>query len=285
MDASLQIRSSAWAQNGRSSPRLINLVLRTLILLLTLPGLCRSENAFTRSKIVYRESESQSQSQSQSPPSGCHRSIRPSYFLENTFDAHRLVVNIPENLPRKNTKIDVDYENGEIELFGWWMQRKIRGEVPTKLCVHHRWAVDPEFLSEEAMLSEDLVSIFDMVMSLQDRQLVLSLPVSACADLASPVAPPPPSPILSNNGNEKFYDDASSTENHLSIVIAYGTTFWKKLRGLSRLKNLSRHYANLPWDGDIGAGPQSSMEYLRSRHDALEHFLTQSMGGIGDEFY
>eukprot|EP00536_Pseudo-nitzschia_multiseries_P018183 jgi/Psemu1/315563/fgenesh1_kg.2227_\ len=121
-----------------------------------------------------------------------------------------------------------------------------------------------------------------MVMSLQDRQLILSLPVSACADPAAPVSPPPPSPILPKTG---YGNDDDRFENQFSIVIAYGTTLWKKLRGLSRLKDLSRHYSNLPWEANIGVEPLSSLEYLRSRHDALDRFLTQSVGSIDEEFY
>lgn len=151
-----------------------------VLMVLTLPRFCLAEDATTT---IYRKSESQSQS----PYSDCHTNIWPSYFFENTADAYRLVVNIPEKVSRKNLKIDIDYDNdGKIEFFGWWTEGgKIRGDAPRKTCVYHKWLVDPEFLSEEAIISADRVSVFDMVMSIRDRQLILSLPVSAWTNSAT----------------------------------------------------------------------------------------------------
>lgn len=251
----------------------------SLLILLALPLSCRSETG-TSTQSIYRELESLS------PPQECDRSVKTNFALETTTDSYQLIVNIPEKVSRKNLKINIDYNSGEIEVFGWWTQRKIRGENPRKMCVYHRWLIDDTTLmSEEAFISADLVSIYDMVMSLKEQQLILSIPTSACTTSESMASPPPPSPVYNDDDHEN-----DETDSHVSIVIAYGTSFWKKLRGLSRLKDHSRHYVNSPafnnsFEEVTSHRQQGTMSYLKSRHDALEHFLTHSIGAIDDGSY
>ena len=178
MNNRLTIPSSPWI----NKVHLIMVAYTYVLMFLTLPRFCLSEIATTT---VSRESESQSQSQSSL--SDCHEIIQTTFFYDDTADEHRLVVNIPEKVSRKNLKIDIDYDNdGKIEFFGWWTEGgKIRGEALRKICAYDEWRVGPEFLSKEAILSADRVSIFDMVMSIQDRQLILSLPVSAWTNSAT----------------------------------------------------------------------------------------------------
>ncbi|VEU40905.1 unnamed protein product [Pseudo-nitzschia multistriata] len=273
-----------------------------MIALLALSGKCRSEpnatlvSATRRSPYLMVDPKP--------PPPDCHRTLAPAYFLETTREAHTLVVELPQKVSRKNLGIDVDYQTGSITVLGWWSERKIRGEAPRKMCVHHMWRIDPSLMTEEAVRSEDSVSVYDLVMSLRDQRLVLSLPVSKCTtenDGLSPPAPPP-SPIVPSNHTERIdrnknNSDDDDNDSQLSIIIAYGTTLWKQLRGLSRLKELSRHYSNLPWDdealgfepesGGVGlqSHPQNSLAYLRSRQVALEHFLTRSMGVVENKWY
>ena len=259
----------------------LSAMLTYTLILLVLPEYCLSKNATPSN--IYRESESKY------PPSECYRSIRPTHFLEDTADAYRLVVNIPQRVSRRNLKIDIDHNEGQIVFFGWWMERKVRGEAPKKLCVYKRWLVDPDLLSEEAILSNDLVSVYEISMSIQDQQLILSLPIDAERNLSTSTSPPPPSPILNEDNKEE------EIVNHASIVIAYGTTLWKKIRGLARL-NDSLNYSNnstnstlslsssSSWDiDDIGLPP--TLVYLKSRQDALEHFLKFSLAAIDKESY
>ena len=179
-----------------------------------------------------------------------------------------------------------------VEVLGWWMERKIRGEAPrNKLCIYNRWLVDPDLLSKEAILSNDLVSVYDIVMSIQDQQLILSLPIAAETDLSTSTSTPPlpsPSPIIEKDNEQE------QAVSHASIVITYGTSLWKKLRGLARL-NDSLNYSNSTnstllaeasssWDDDIVL-PSPSLVYLKSRQDALEHFLKFSLAAIDKESY
>ena len=246
---------------------------------LVLPICCHSANV-TSSNSIFRESELNYK------PSECRRSIRPDYFLENTADAFRLVVTIPEKVSRKNVKIDVDYEEGYIEVFGWWLEGKIRGEAARKTCVYGRWILDPDLLCEEAIVSSDLVSVYDIFMSMHGKQLILSVPKAIDPNSSISPLPPPPTPIENNE------DEDELIANHASIVIAYGTSIWKKLRGLVRLKDHARNYSNddfssknttilAPslWDVDAGR-PPSTLAYAKYRQDALEEFLAYAKGKI-----
>ena len=247
---------------------------------LVLPICCHSTNS-TSSNSIFRESELNYK------PSECRRSIRPDNFLENTVDAYRLVVTIPEKVSRKNVKIDVDYDQGYIEVFGWWLEGKIRGEAARKTCVYGRWILDPDLLSEEAIVSSDLVSVYDIFMSMHGKQLILSVPKAIDPKLSGSPLPPPPTPIENDEGEELM-------ANHASIVIAYGTSIWKKLRGLVRLKDHARSYSNdefssknttivAPslWDVDAGR-PPSTLAYAKYRQDALEEFLAYAKGKIDE---
>jgi len=161
--------------------------------------------------------------------------------------------------------------------------------------MYNRWRiVDPDLLlSEEAILSSnDLVSVYDIVMSLQDQQLILSLPIiTAETDLLSTSMSPPPPPPIIERVNEQ---EQVIVSNAPMIVIAYGTTLRKKLRGLARL-NDSLNYSNSTnstllaeasssRDEDIVL-PSPSLAYLKSRQDALEQFLKFSLGAIDEESY
>jgi hypothetical protein len=220
------------------------------------------------------------------------------YFLENTQDAYRLVVTIPEKVSRKHLKIDVDYDDGHVDVFGWWFEGNVRGEAARKMCVHGQWGLDPELLSEEAIVSSDLVSVYDLSMAIQENQLILSVPMAI--EQPCSATPPEPTPIETN-------DEAESqlANHHASIVIAYGTSLWKKLRGLVRLKddhaqrNFHHSYlelastttnnstttktppalSSLLWDLHFGR-PPSSLAYEKYRQDALEDFLAYTLGII-----
>ena len=257
-------------------------MLRNLMFtLLSLVLMCyHSTDATTVSHSIYRELESKDES------SDCRRSIRPAYYFENTADAYQLVVTIPEKVSRKHLKIDVDYNEGHIEVFGWWFEGKIRGEEDQKMCVHGRWALDSDLLSEEAIISSDLVSIYDVFMSMHDQQLILSVPMIIDPKPCGPPLPPP-SPIADTVGNE-------NVNHHASVAIAYGTSLWKRLQGLVRLKDHARKYSNnivtnstlgaaaSPWEVENSL-PPSSFAYEKYRQDALNDFLAYAMSTI-DEF-
>lgn len=236
---------------------------------------------------IYRESPSRA-----NQPPECRRTTKPAYYLENTEDEYRLVVTIPEQVSRKKLKIDVDYDNGHIEVFGWWFEgKKIRGDDPPKMCVYGVWEIDPELLSEEAIVSSDLVSVYDMFMSMRDQQLILTVPMAIQQNIPSvaedPVIPPLASPISNERQDEV---ENQSIEHHTSIVVDYGTSLWKKFRGLVRVKDHARsnyfYYSKefdekihssasawSLWDFDAGL-PPSSLAYEKYRQDALEDFLT-----------
>jgi hypothetical protein len=192
-------------------------------------------------------------------------------------------VTIPEKVSRKNLKIDVDYNKGHIEVFGWWFESRVRGEPARKMCVYGRWNLDPDLLSEEAVVSSDLVSVYDIFMSLQDQQLVLSVPKAIDTSIL-PEASLEPTPRSSNNNSED-----KQTSNHTSIALAYGTTLWKRLRGLVRLKDHARNYyyrstnstltPSTSWDVDLRL-PPSSLAYEKYREDALEEFLAYALSAI-----
>ena len=231
---------------------------------------------------IYRENPSRAKQ-----PRGCKRTAKPEYYFENTNDEYRLVVTIPEQVSRKKLKIDVDYEHGHVEVFGWWSEgKKIRGDEPPKLCVYGLWDIDSELLSEEAIVSSDLVSVYDIFMSMRDQQLILTVPRAIQQNIPSvaddQVFPPLASPISNQNQEE----EDQSIEHHASIAVDYGTSLWKKVQGLVRVKDHARnnyfYYSNefteringiWPlWDLDAGL-PPSSLAYEKYRQDALEEFL------------
>eukprot|EP00534_Pseudo-nitzschia_fraudulenta_P000765 CAMPEP_0201125266 /NCGR_PEP_ID=MMETSP0850-20130426/20363_1 /ASSEMBLY_ACC=CAM_ASM_000622 /TAXON_ID=183588 /ORGANISM="Pseudo-nitzschia fraudulenta, Strain WWA7" /LENGTH=269 /DNA_ID=CAMNT_0047393187 /DNA_START=181 /DNA_END=990 /DNA_ORIENTATION=+ len=257
-------------------------VLQYVFVLFFLPICCHAQQAISGNEI-YRESESK-----HFPPD-CRKNTRPAYFVEETEDSHRLVVNIPAQVSRKNLKIDIDYDNGHIEFFGWWFKRKVRGEARRKMCSYHRWILDPDLMSEEAIRSPEVVSVYDIVMSMQDQKLVVSIPTAIkpnSSTMESPSLPPPPSRIPTNdngNGNEE-----ERIANQTSVVIAYGTSLWKKLRGLARLNDHSLCYSDYSmnvtsllssWNEDIGV-PSNGLAYLESRQNALERFVTYALGTV-----
>ena len=170
------------------------------------------------------------------------------------------------------------------------------GDDPPKMCVYGVWEIDPELLSEEAIVSSDLVSVYDMFMSMRDQQLILTVPMAIQQNIPSvaedPVIPPLASPISNEQQNEveNQRKENQSIEHHTSIVVDYGTSLWKKFRGLVRVKDHARsnyfYYSNeftekiqsstsvwSLWDSDTGL-PPSSLAYEKYRQDALEDFLT-----------
>ncbi len=236
---------------------------------------------------IYRASPAKQQQ-----PRGCRRTTAPEYYLENTNDEYRLVVTIPEQVSRKKLKIDVDYEHGHVEVFGWWSEgKKIRGDEPQKMCVYGVWEIDSELLSEEAIVSSDLVSVYDMFMSMQNQQLILTVPRAIQQNIPSvaedQVFPPLASPISNETQEEEEQEeDQTIAEHHASIAVDYGTSLWKKFKGLVRVKDHARsnyfYYSNefteringvWPlWDLDAGL-PPSSLAYEKYRQEALEEFL------------
>ena len=268
-----------------SSKNLWMRVMACVIILLIQPICCLSRTNVTSSNGIYRESQSNYR------PPDCRKSIRPDYFIENSADAHRLVVTIPEEVSRKRLKIDVNYDDGYIEFFGWWFESKIRGEDARKMCVYSRWDLDPDLLSDEAIISSDLVSVYDIYMSMRNQQLILSVPIVTDSISSGSPSPPPPSPraVDDNYSNDDEDIQDEQIANHVSIVIAYGTTLWKKLSGLVRLKDHTRNFSNhistnstiapSRWDIDFGL-PPSSIAYEKYRQDALEHFLKHALSTV-----
>lgn len=276
--------------------------------LLALPVCCSGTTATAsnnNNKSIYRESLEHSNYQ----PPGCRRTIKPAYYMENTDDFYRLVVTIPEKVSRKKLKIDVDYDDGHIEIFGFWPEGGVRGaDESKKMCVYGIWEIDAELMSEEAIVSSDLVSVYDMFMSMQDHQLILSVPVAieqqiptVAEDDETEARPPAPlaSPTYNENEEETSEHDDEERINHQSpIVVTHGTSLWKKFRGLMRVKDQARmnyyHYSNefsrnlskldwSPWDLDSGYLPPSSLAYEKYRQEALEKFLAYTLANTMDQ--
>lgn len=273
---------------------ILHIIWISTLILLALPTYCRAASStVSNNNSIYRELPSQS---NDAPP-GCRRTTKPAYYLENTQDEYKLVVTIPEQVSRKKLKIDVDYNVGHIEVFGWWSEGKLRGEEAQKMCVYAKWGIDSGLLSEEAIVSSDLVSVYDLLMAMHDQQLILTVPMAIeqqipmAVDEESEGLPNPPlaSPIQNSSQDD---DDAELT-HQASLAVAYGTSLWKKFRGLVRVKDHARnnyyYYSNeftanasnsTPawslWDFDAGL-PPSSLAYERYRQDALEEFLAYTL--------
>lgn len=251
---------------------MVHIVWISTLLFSVLPTYCRATSSVESINSIYQELTSQSNNK----PPGCRMTTKPAYYLENTEDEYRLVVTIPEQVSRKRLKIDVDYDDGRIEVFGWWSEGKIRGGEPTKMCVHGMWEIDPDLLSEEAIVSSDLVSVYDMLMSIRDQQLILTVPMAIEQHIpmaVEEVLPPPP--LASPIQNVPQDEQQRITQLHTSIVVACGTSLWKKFRGLVRVKDHARNNFS-PWDLDAGL-PPSSLAYDKYRQDALEEFLAYTV--------
>jgi hypothetical protein len=171
--------------------------------------------------------------------------------------------------------VDIDYDRGVIEILGWWMEQKVRGQQPFKMaCAHQEFVVDLDWLEQ---LSTDL-SLYDLVMELHGQELTLSLP----------------KPRLHGYGNngEEVVDDHRMMDGD---NVAVGRNLWKMVRGLARIKTSVQNSTLLEED-DIGilsndmtrrqkGKNQSALAYSRSRQDALERFLKFSLGATDEESY
>jgi hypothetical protein len=231
----------------------------------------------TTDSSIFHDSESQSP-----PPSeGCFKSVRPSYRVDETEDAHRLVVDIPDQIQKKHLSVDVDCDGEIIEVFGWWMEQKIRGEQPKKMCLYQKWTVeDPGLTRSLSRRPGSAFSLYDTVMELKDRRLTISLPMHP-EDSASGGG---------NVGREGMTHQA--TENAVPIAAATSPSVHlvpsgkimeaaRKLRGLARLMGSSSSNQKNSTIMERGENATLMMDeesvnvslYQKSRRDALERFL------------
>jgi len=243
-------------------PTTKSLLTSLLLLLVLLQAMCNAQSIGN----IFHESDKQSPT-----PEDCHKIQRLAYSLdgENDNSSYHLIVDIPKTLSRKNLNVDIDYEKGRIEVFGWWMEQKVRGERPKKICVYQDWSVDLLVVEEDPAL----LSLYDLVMELKGQSLVLSLPKSSLHD------------------SGEFVDNEMQEFENLTYTAA--KNLWKMVRGLARL-NRSLHNSTLLEeststvlliDSSELQGNQSSMTYLRSRQDALDRFLKFSLGFTDEESY
>ena len=218
----------------------------------------------------------------QSPPKDCY-AVRPLRYSLDAGDEeeYRLVVDLPKSVSRKNLNVDIDYESSKIEILGYWMEQKVRGDRPKKMCAHREWTVDLDAVEQEPALS-----LYDLVMELQGQQVVLSLPKP------SPAA----SPTLEEQQRYNSYNRDDDVDEEMEAVeqavanasYAMAQNLWTMVRGLARL-NSSLHSSNSTmwegWNGPLSQESESVMAYLRSRQDALERFLKFSLGANDEESY
>lgn len=234
-----------------------------LLLSLLLQVICSAQTAGNN---IYLENLQQS------PPKDCHKLYRLPFTFDEADDAYRLMVELPKTVSRKNFNVDIDYEHGNIEIFGWWMEQKVRGERPKKMCAYNEFSVDFEDLEQD-------YSLYDLVMELEGQRVIVSLPKIEKED----------------GGDNPVAEYENST-------YAVAKNLWKMVRGLARL-NSSLHNSTLTnddnyegfaaiWGNAAGAtsssrdmGNHSAMQYLRSRQDALERFLKFSLGATDEESY
>lgn len=222
---------------------------------------------------IYRDTEPQS------PPCECFKSVRPSYLVDETEKAYQLIVDIPYQVPRKNLNVDIDYDEGFIEVFGWWMEQKIRGEKPKKMCIYRKWTVEPK-LEEEGSPVSSISGIYlhTIVMEMKDRRLTVSLPR------------PEEKASMENNDQDEVYQEdpvltVTSSVHLLPIKIAEAA---RKLRGLARLGTTqnSTVMARVE-DKELLMNEDSAKVsvYQKSRQDALERFLMFSLGSNDEDSY
>ncbi|KAG7368461.1 hypothetical protein IV203_031204 [Nitzschia inconspicua] len=216
-------------------------------------------------------------------PVDCYKSQRLSTYSTNDTDtAYRLTVDLPRTVSRKNLNVDIDYEQGLIEILGWWMEQKVRGERPKKACVYQEFQMDVagweqklEQKQQTASSGGDYWPLYDLVMELQGQQLALSLP----------------KPVFD------VETDSKVSENVATSVVA--RNLQKMVRGLARLNSSLHNVTSLSQEENsdthtelllYGSSSrskqnQSAMSYLQSRQDALERFLRFSLGATDEETY
>jgi hypothetical protein len=231
-----------------------------LLLSLLLQVICSAQTAGNH---IYHENLEQT------PPKDCHKVQRLPSSFDDVEDCYRLIVDLPKTVSRKNLNIDINYEKGLIEIFGWWMEQKVRGEMPKKMCAYQEWSVDLEWLEQD-------YSLYDLVMQLDGQKVIVSLPKVAL----------------------QKEEDGMPVQEYENSTYFVARNLWKMVRGLARL-NSSLHNSTLTnedqpsltmWDSFGAAtsqemGNQSAMQYLRSRQVALERFLKFSLGGNDEESY
>jgi hypothetical protein len=230
----------------------------------------------TNNDSIYQEVESSSPSSL--PPPSCHKAQRLPYSVEETKDTCQLIVEIPTLVNRKNLNVDIDYEKGVIEILGWWMEHKIRGDTPRKSCVYQTWYVDMDRLQSSGTTGH---SMYDLVMGIQGQRLVISLPI--------------PHPQVDENDE----DDGEVTRPSSSVVKDVTGNLWKMVHGLARLNayfhnstmaaaastvSVENYYNN---DDSMNKTGNTTVitSYLQSRQDALERFLKFSLGSTDEESY
>ena len=247
--------------NAYSTTKSFSTSFLLLLLSLLLQVICSAQTAGNN---IYHENLRQS------PPRDCHKLHKLLYTFDEADDAYRLIVELPKTVSRKNLNVDIDYDHGNIEIFGWWMEQKVRGERPKKMCAYQEWSVDFEDLEQD-------YSLYDLVMELEGQRVIVSLPKVDQEE---------------DEGDNPVVEYENST-------YTVAKNLWKMVRGLARL-NSSMHNSTLNNDdyegfsaiwGSTGAtssrdmGNHSAMQYLRSRQDALERFLKFSLGANDEESY
>lgn len=243
-----------------------------LTILLLLQVICNAQTV----QDFFRENDDTSK-----PPADCYKSHKLSTFhLDDTDASYRLTVDLPTSVSRKTLNVDIDYDQGLIEIMGWWMEQKVRGERPKKACVYQEFWVD--LASQQQNATTDW-SLYDLVMELQGQQLALSLPKLA--------------KIADEEGKGEENNISDFRKNTTTYVVAHN--LWKMVRGLARL-NSSLHNATLmihdendgvdmqlfaPSPNDRRQKRSNQSSYLRSKREALERFLRFSLGATDEESY
>ena len=262
--------------------RSFRLLLSNFFLLLILLQVSVCSGKTTNHGSIYQEVESSSFSL---PPPSCHKAQRLPYSVEETNNAYQLIVDLPKSVNRKNLNVDIDYEKGIIEVLGWWMERKIRGDTPRKSCVYQTWYVDLDRLLSTGTSNTTSYSMYDLVMGIQGQRLIISLPISNAQ-------------VEEDDG-----DDGKITPPSSSVVKNVTGNLWKMVHGLARLNayfqnntvtttttttstvSVENYYHKA--DDSIGKMGNETIitSYLKSRQDALERFLKFSLGSTDEESY
>uniref|UniRef100_A0A7S0UHM9 Uncharacterized protein n=1 Tax=Pseudo-nitzschia delicatissima TaxID=44447 RepID=A0A7S0UHM9_9STRA len=123
---------------------------------------------------------------------------------------------------------------------------------------------------------------------IQDHQLILSVPIQEELQIPTAVEddePRPPAPLASPIHTEKDDDERiqRQKQQNTSIAVAYGTSLWKKFKGLVRVKDHAKvnyyHYSNERTFSmlSVPLQPPSILAYEKYRQDALEEFLAYAL--------
>jgi hypothetical protein len=138
--------------------------------------------------------------------------------------------------------------------------------------VFQEWHIQPDLIEESSQ-----VSLYDLVMEIQQDRLIISLPLVHEKEL---------SPTNNTGYTENGGENARKEDMAVHTDAASPTSsLWEKIQVLARLssslKNSTLKNSTL-MDTSLAEGGES---YLKSRQEALERFLKFSLGRTDEESY